>query len=117
VLYATATGRLADVKPAWHDEAALCVVLAAKGYPADYQKGTIIHDVEQAATTADTLVFHAGTARDASGNLTAVGGRVLGVVGRGDSIKTAQHLAYQAVDKINWREGFCRRDIGWRAIG
>jgi len=116
VLYAAATGKLDTVDLQWHDRAALCVVLAAQGYPGEPLKGTVIKGLDKVAALPDTLVFHAGTAEDAAGNIIAAGGRVLGMVGLGVDIKTAQATAYKAVDMIDWPEGFCRRDIGWRAV-
>ena len=116
VLYAASQGRLDDITLAWHNRAALCVVMAAEGYPGAYKKGTVIHGLENAATIPDSIVFHAGTARNDSGDIVANGGRVLGVTGWADSIAEAQNKAYRAVDQILWPEGFCRRDIGWRAV-
>lgn len=116
VIYAAATGKLDTVKLEWHDRAALCVVMAAQGYPGDYVKNTVIGGLDKAAAVPDTLVFHAGTASNAAGDIIATGGRVLGVTGLGADIQTAQRNAYQAVDQLNWPEGFCRRDIGWRAV-
>lgn len=117
VLYAASQGKLDAIQLAWHDRAALCVVMAAAGYPGDYRKGTLILGLERAAASADALIFHAGTAEDAAGNIIATGGRVLGITGIGHTIKTAQQHAYQAVDAVIWPDGFCRRDIGWRAVG
>lgn len=115
LLYACATGTL-DTLPAlqWRDDKALCVVMAAKGYPASYKKNTTIQSLP--ADSADTMIFHAGTAHDKAGNLISIGGRVLNVVAYGPTIKDAQRKSYQAVDAIEWPEGFCRRDIGWRAV-
>jgi phosphoribosylamine--glycine ligase len=117
VLYAAAMGQLENIKLEWYDRAALCVVLAAKGYPGEPLKGTIIGDLDKAAALPDTVVFHAGTAMDKAGHVVAAGGRVLGVTGLGVNIQTAQVNAYKAVDCVDWTEGFCRRDIGWRAVG
>jgi phosphoribosylamine---glycine ligase len=117
VLYAAAIGKLDTVKLEWHERTALCVVMAAEGYPGDYRKNTRIKGLADAADVPETLVFHAGTALDAQGNVIATGGRVLGVTGFGADTKTAQTNAYRAVDCIEWPEGFCRRDIGWREIG
>jgi phosphoribosylamine---glycine ligase len=114
LLYNAANGKL--TAPEWHDRAALCVVMAAKGYPADYVKNTVIRGTEAAAKLPDCLVFHAATAAGPEGDYLAKGGRVLGVTGTGPTIKQAQQRAYEAVDRIDWPEGFCRRDIGWRAI-
>ena len=115
-LLATAEGKLGDRALDWHDETALCVVMAANGYPGSYEKGTEIKGLEAAGADPDVEIFHAGTARDGD-RILATGGRVLGVTARGADIAQAQARAYAAVDKIDWPGGFCRRDIGWRAIG
>lgn len=116
-LYATAMSKVETVKLEWHDMAALCVVMAAQGYPGEFKKNTIIQGLEDAAAAPDALVFHAGTATNDNGRIVANGGRVLGVTGTGADIKSAQRNAYAAVDRIDWPQGFCRRDIGWRAVG
>jgi phosphoribosylamine--glycine ligase len=116
LLYATAKGMLDGVEIRWHDHAALCVVMAAEGYPGTYKKNTVIRGLDAAAAVPDAVVFHAGTARNEAGEVVAAGGRVLAVTATGATIAEAQARAYQAVDKIDWPEGFCRRDIGWRAI-
>ncbi|MBL8672954.1 MAG: phosphoribosylamine--glycine ligase, partial [Alphaproteobacteria bacterium] len=103
----------------WHDEAALCVVMAAEGYPGTPRGGTAIRGLDRAAATsdpADLSIFHAGT-KAAGGQVVANGGRVLGVTALGRTVAEAQARAYKAVDAIDWPEGFCRRDIGWRAVG
>ncbi|WP_419913640.1 phosphoribosylamine--glycine ligase [Hoeflea sp.] len=99
----------------WIDEAALCVVMATKGYPGSYEKGSKIQNLEAASALHDVEIFHAGTKRDGD-DIVANGGRVLGVTALGDTVKAAHDQAYMAVDLIDWPEGFCRRDIGWRAI-
>lgn len=114
-LYKTATGALKDVKLEWRDGAALCVVMAARGYPGPYKKKTLIKGLDEAGRISSTAIFHAGTVQE-KGQMLANGGRVLGVTGFGASIRAAQDNAYRAVDAIDWPEGFCRRDIGWRAI-
>jgi phosphoribosylamine--glycine ligase len=114
LLLAAAEGRLAGLAPRWRDEAALTVVMAAKGYPGAPEKGSVIAGVEDAA--GDALIFHAGTARDASGQLVAAGGRVLNVTATGRTVSEAQARAYAAIDRIDWPGGFCRRDIGHRAV-
>lgn len=118
LLLATDNGTLADhqEKVKWSDNPALCVVMAAKGYPGSYEKGTEIKNTDALAVMDDVRLFHAGTMRDNSGALVGSGGRVLGVVGIADTIERAQDNAYRGVDVIDWPEGFCRRDIGWRAI-
>lgn len=118
ILLATDKGGLDDIKQniKWKDEAALCVVMAANGYPGNYKKGTEIKETDSVKDMKDVKLFHAGTMRDNSGALVNTGGRVLGVTGLGATIEEAQIKAYEAVDKIDWEQGFCRRDIGWRAI-
>lgn len=115
-LIASVDGVLASFDLRWYEEAALTVVMAANGYPGDYEKGTEIRGIETAAEDDQVLVFHAGTARTDDGRLLAAGGRVLNVTARGESVREAQQRAYAAVDRIDWPNGFCRRDIGWRAI-
>jgi phosphoribosylamine--glycine ligase len=114
-LLATAEGRLDGVALEWSDDAALCVVMAAKGYPGAYAKGSEIKGLAEAAREPGVQIFHAGTRRDGNRTL-ADGGRVLGVTARGRDIREAQARAYVAVDKIDWPGGFCRGDIGWRAV-
>jgi phosphoribosylamine--glycine ligase len=118
MLYAAAQGRLDEVSDdiAWLSKTALCVVLAADGYPGDYKKNTVIRGIQHANHVPGVQVFHAGTARGAGGKIVSNGGRVLGVTAIGNTVADAQSQAYRAVDKIDWPEGFCRRDIGWRAI-
>lgn len=113
ILHACATGTLDQVKAEWLDEAALTVVMAAKGYPGAYEKGSEIAHLP--AEGLDTKVFHAGTSK-AGETLTATGGRVLNVTARGKTVSEAQGRAYALVDAVKWDGGFCRRDIGWRAI-
>jgi phosphoribosylamine--glycine ligase len=114
LLHAVATGTLAGQSVEWKDQYALTVIMAAKGYPGDYAKGSLINGAE--ALDSDTLtVFHAGTKRDGD-RLFANGGRVLNVTALGASVKEAQERAYTGVDAIAWPEGFARRDIGWREI-
>lgn len=117
MLLASAQGNLDKLKLKWDPRAAMTVVLAAEGYPGRYAKGTPINGVEDADAIEDVMVFHAGTALDDDGQLVSNGGRVLGVTALGDTVEDAQKLAYKAVDTIDWPKGFCRRDIGWRAIG
>jgi len=115
-LIAASDGELKNFDLRWRDEAALTVVLAAKGYPDKPQAGGVIGGVDKAAALSGVNVFHAGTKRDAQGRLVAAGGRVLNVTARGRDVAEAQALAYQAVDLIDFPGGFCRRDIGWRAL-
>jgi len=114
-LIACADGSLKDVKLKWHDRAALTVVMATAGYPGRYENGSEIKGLEAAGAIDDVVIFHAGT-RMKNGKLLANGGRVLGITATAKSVADAKELAYRAVDLIDWPEGFCRRDIGWRAI-
>ena len=114
-LLAARDGVLDRVDLRWHDDAALTVVMATKGYPGDYARGSIIEGVDKAAALPDVEIFHAATKSD-GGRLLADGGRVLDVTARGKNVAEAQKRAYQAVDLVHWPEGFCRRDIGWRAV-
>lgn len=102
--------------PTWRDEAAVCVVMAARGYPDAPETGSAIKGAEQ-DFGPDVVVFHAGTSRDSDGTLRAAGGRVLNICARGESFEIARARAYEAVARIDWPEGFHRTDIGWRAIG
>lgn len=116
-LLAACRGKLKGLSLVWSKEAALVVVLASKGYPGHYRKGTVIKNLDEAETAAPKVkIFHAGTSLDSHGNIVASGGRVLNVVALGKDITQAHERAYQAVDEIIWPDGFCRRDIGWRAI-
>ena len=116
-LLACATGTLAAMPPpVWRDEAAICVVVAAEGYPGAPKAGGAIRGAE-ADLGPDVVVFQAGTRRDAEGVLRAAGGRVLNVCARAASLKAARDRAYAAVAAIDYPDGFCRRDIGWRALG
>jgi phosphoribosylamine--glycine ligase len=115
LLLATAEGRLAGRRVRLRDEAALTVVMATRGYPGDCPKGSEIRGVEAAERLPGVVVLHAGTRRDGD-RLVAAGGRVLDVTARGRTVGEAQRRAYAAVDAIDWPEGFCRRDIGHRAI-
>jgi phosphoribosylamine--glycine ligase len=114
-LLAARDGVLKDFNLRWYDEAALTVVMAAKGYPGDYAKGSVIEGLDAAAQVEGAEIFHAGT-KAADGKILANGGRVLNVCGTGKTVAQAQQRAYAAVDRINWPGGFCRRDIGRRAI-
>lgn len=115
VLIAAYDGVLNAVDTRWYDAAAVSVVMATKGYPGAYEKGSVIANVDQAAEQTDCEIFHAGTKYD-NGVLTASGGRVLNVTALGANVSQATERAYRAVDLIDWPQGFCRRDIGWRAI-
>lgn len=114
LLNAAVDGQLSHMSARWRDDTALTVVMAANGYPALPQKGSVIGNVDAAGKNG-VEIFHAGTAlRD--GELVANGGRVLSVTAMGATASEAQKKAYAAVDVIDWPQGFCRRDIGWRAV-
>jgi phosphoribosylamine--glycine ligase len=114
LMKAAADGQLSHVSARWSDDAALTVVMAANGYPGSPQKGSVIRGLDEAGQTG-AEIFHAGTAlRD--GQVIANGGRVLNVTATGSTVTEAQSKAYAAIDKIDWPEGFCRKDIGWRAV-
>ena len=114
-LIASADGQLKNFSLRWFDDVALTVIMATKGYPGDYGKGSVIAGLDEAAGIEGVEIFHAGTvAKD--GRILASGGRVLNVCASGKTVSEARQRAYQAVDCISWPEGFCRRDIGWRAV-
>jgi phosphoribosylamine---glycine ligase len=115
-LIAACDGELKDFDLRWFDEAALTVVMAANGYPGAYEKGSVIGGLDKAEKIAGALIFHAGTATNEDGDIIATGGRVLNVTANASTIAEAQERAYKAVDRIDWPGGFCRRDIGWRAV-
>ncbi|RMF11971.1 MAG: phosphoribosylamine--glycine ligase [Alphaproteobacteria bacterium] len=115
-LLATARGELSGLSLDWRAETALTVVMATKGYPGAYEKGSVIRGLEHLRADPDLVVFHAGTCRDADGTLRAIGGRVLNVTALGRDVAEARARAYRAIEKIDWPEGFWRRDIGWRAL-
>jgi phosphoribosylamine--glycine ligase len=114
-LIAARDGQLKSFDLRWYPNAALTVVMAAKGYPGDYEKGSAIKGLDAAAAVEGVEIFHAGTRAD-SGRVLANGGRVLSVSARAKTVTEAQARAYRAVDSIDWPEGFCRRDIGWQAV-
>ncbi len=116
VLVACAEGQLDKMTLDWHEKAALTVVMATEGYPGAYDKDSEIKGLDKAGKLKDVVIFHAGT-REEEGRIMANGGRVLNVTALGPTVKSAQKRAYKAVDLIDWPEGFCRTDIGWRAIG
>lgn len=115
VLEAAATGQLNLISITWSDEPAICVVMAAEGYPGAYKKNTMIRNLDKAAANPNVEIFHAGTSW-LDGNIVATGGRVLGICAKEKTVKDARDLAYKAVDAIEWDGGFCRRDIAWRAL-
>ena len=114
-LLAARDGQLKNFDLRWFPDAALTVVLAAKGYPGNYSRGSTIEGLDAAAQIEGVEIFHAGTKADGS-RIVANGGRVLNVSARAKTVREAQARAYAAIDRINWPDGFCRRDIGWRAI-
>jgi len=114
-LIAARDGQLKHFDLRWYPDAALTVVMAAKGYPGNYAKGSVIEGLDAAAQVEGVEIFHAGTKADGK-RILANGGGVLNVCARGETVTQAQQRAYSAIDKINWPDGFCRRDIGWRAI-
>jgi phosphoribosylamine--glycine ligase len=114
-LIATRDGQLKNFDVRWHDRTALCVVMAARGYPGEPLRGTAIRGLDRAEKLPGVTVFHAGTKRQDEA-VVANGGRVLGVTALADTADAAYTRAYEAVDLIDWPEGFCRNDIGWRAV-
>jgi phosphoribosylamine--glycine ligase len=114
-LLAACDGLLANIDVRWWDDAALTVVMCGRGYPGTPEKGAVIEGIDTAEALDGVLVFHAGTAEQ-GGVVTANGGRVLNLVGLGPTVAAARAKAYAAVDAITWDGGFCRRDIGWRAL-
>ncbi|MDW4499855.1 phosphoribosylamine--glycine ligase [Sulfitobacter sp. D35] len=115
LMQAVAEGRLAEARVNWAEDHAMTVVLAAKGYPGDYAKGEMIGGLDALPEDSRNMVFHAGTAEH-EGRIVSAGGRVLSVTARGDTLSEAAERAYTMVDAIDWPGGFCRRDIGWRAL-
>jgi phosphoribosylamine--glycine ligase len=114
-LLAARDGQLKNFDLRWYPDAALTVVMAAKGYPGTYARGAAIEGLEDAAAVEGVEIFHAGTKAEGD-KIVANGGRVLNVSALGKSVSEAQARAYQAIDRIRWPEGFCRRDIGWQAV-
>jgi phosphoribosylamine---glycine ligase len=114
-LIACADGQLKNFSLRWFDDAALTVIMATKGYPGEYGKGSVIEGLDEAATVEGVEIFHAGTKANGD-KILASGGRVLNVCASGKTVSEAQARAYAAVDRIRWPEGFCRRDIGWQAV-
>eukprot|EP00172_Hildenbrandia_rubra_P000525 Plantae.Rhodophyta-Hildenbrandia_rubra.ctg1270.p3 GENE.Plantae.Rhodophyta-Hildenbrandia_rubra.ctg1270~~Plantae.Rhodophyta-Hildenbrandia_rubra.ctg1270.p3 ORF type:complete len:498 (-),score=95.08 Plantae.Rhodophyta-Hildenbrandia_rubra.ctg1270:5997-7490(-) len=118
LLYRTSKGTLGEdgFSVNWKPISSMIVVLATKGYPGLYEKGSIIRGIEKANAIPNIKVYHAGTVRSEDGEIVSAGGRVLGVVGSGKTLQEARDRAYEGVDSIDWSQGFCRRDIGWRAL-
>ena len=115
LLQACAEGRLDQMQVNWADDHALTVVMASRGYPGAYQKGSVIHGLARLPEDSRHMTFHAGTA-EKDGQIIATGGRVLNVTARGETLAEARNRAYAMVDHLRWPEGFCRSDIGWRAL-
>jgi phosphoribosylamine--glycine ligase len=115
LLQATAEGRLSEAQVNWADDHALTIVMAANGYPGDYTKGSVVGGLDGMPEDSFHMCFHAGTT-EVSGQFTASGGRVLNVTARGASLMQARDQAYAMAEKVDWPEGFYRRDIGWRAL-
>ena len=115
LMLACAEGRLATARVNWADDHALTVVMAAKGYPGAYEKGSIIHGLRRLPEDSRHMCFHAGTL-ERDGHIIANGGRVLNITARGATLAEARNRAYAMIDHLHWPEGFCRSDIGWRAL-
>jgi len=118
IFIAAEAGKLDELKaPAWFDEPVVNVVLAAKGYPGSYEKGSIIKGIDAANDLPGVKVFHAGTTRNDTGDICAAGGRVLNITAQGNTLKQAVELAYKAIDDcVDWPDGFCRKDIAHHAL-
>ena len=116
LMHAAADGRLAEARVNWADDHAMTVVLAARGYPGAYEKGTEIRGLDALPETAFEMCFHAGTKAE-GGKVLATGGRVLNVTARGATLQEARDRAYAMAARIDWPEGFYRSDIGWRMLG
>ena len=116
LMQATAEGRLSEAQVSWAGDHAVSVVVAAKGYPDAYEKGSPIAGLDDIVGDSRQMVFHAGTSRTGHG-IVSTGGRVLNATARGASLQEARDAAYALVDRIDWRGGMYRRDIGWRALG
>ncbi|MDA8585180.1 phosphoribosylamine--glycine ligase [Rhodobacteraceae bacterium] len=115
LLQATAEGRLSEARVNWADDHAMTVVMAASGYPGAYQKGSQINGLGNLSASSAQMMFHAGTAENDT-VIIAVGGRVLNATARGATLQEARDAAYALIDRVDWPEGMCRRDIGWRAL-
>ncbi|MFC4669883.1 phosphoribosylamine--glycine ligase [Seohaeicola nanhaiensis] len=115
LMHAVAEGRLDTMRVNWADDHAITVVMAARGYPGAYEKGSVIGGLDALPETGRQMCFHAGTA-EKDGRVVANGGRVLNLTARGATLAEAHAAAYAMVDAVDWPEGFCRRDIGWRAL-
>lgn len=117
LLLACCDGTLAQQSIAWKPDPAIVVVMAASGYPGFYHKGGVIGGLAAAEAVDGVQVLHAGTAFNEQGTVISTGGRVLGITATGATLREARDRAYQAIERIEWKQGFCRFDIGWRALG
>jgi len=115
-LQAACDHELANFALRWHDVASVAVVMAARGYPEQPERGSLIRGLDEAAKVPGVQILHAGTDTDPDGGIRAAGGRVLTICATGPTLREACDAAYAAIDRIDWPEGFCRRDIGWRAL-
>src|SRR6056297_637665 len=115
LMHACAEGRLAEARVNWADDHAMTVVMAAKGYPGSYEKGTLIGGLDALPEDSFQMMFHAGTTEQ-DGRITASGGRVLNATARGATLQEARDRAYAMIDQVDWPQGVCRRDIGWRTL-
>jgi phosphoribosylamine--glycine ligase len=115
LLLACAEGRLEQARVNWADDHALTVVMATKGYPGPYHRGSMIHGLQRLPEDSRHMCFHAGTV-EKDGQILANGGRVLSITARGGTLEEARNRAYGMIDHLDWPEGFCRSDIGWRAL-
>ncbi|MEM8823548.1 MAG: phosphoribosylglycinamide synthetase C domain-containing protein, partial [Pseudomonadota bacterium] len=115
LMLACSRGDLARARVHWAEDHAMCVVMAAQGYPGAYAKGSAIGGLDDLPRDSRHMTFHAGTAL-ADGRMVANGGRVLGMTARGQSLTEARNKAYGLVDGVDWADGVWRRDIGWRAL-
>lgn len=115
LMHAAAEGRLDKAQVNWAEDHAMTVVMAAQGYPGSYEKGPAIKGLDALPETSSEMCFHAGTSKQ-DGQIVATGGRVLNATARGATLQEARDRAYAMVDAIDWPQGFCRRDIGWRAL-
>ena len=115
LMHAAAEGRLGEAQVNWADDHAMTVVLAANGYPGSYEKGSVIGGLDGLDEGSSAMCFHAGTS-EKDGNIIATGGRVLNVTARGATLQEARDRAYAMAARIDWPDGFYRKDIGWRAL-
>jgi phosphoribosylamine--glycine ligase len=115
LIEATVRGQLAGAQVNWADDHALSIVMATKGYPGSYAKGSMINGLDHLPETSKSMCFHAGTTQTETA-ITATGGRVLNITARAESLRAAREAAYSVAEQVDWPEGFFRTDIGWRAL-